>query len=41
MGLDGSVFIADSHNGRVRRIDANEVISTVAGTGQSCAPTQA
>ena len=38
MGPDGSVYIADSNNGRVRRIDPNGVISTVAGTASSVRP---
>jgi uncharacterized protein (TIGR03437 family) len=33
--LTGSVYIADLGNNRVRRIDLNGVISTVAGTGAS------
>ncbi len=30
----GNVFVADSRNGRVRRIDAAGIIETVAGTGE-------
>jgi sugar lactone lactonase YvrE len=30
---DGSVFIADFNNHRIRRVDANGIITTVAGTG--------
>ena len=32
--LDGTMLIADTHNGRIRRIDwANDVVTTVAGMG--------
>ena len=34
MGPYGSLYIADTGNSRVRRIDANGIITTVAGTGQ-------
>ena len=33
LGADGDVFIADFGNHRVRRVDRNGLISTVAGTG--------
>ncbi|MET0405407.1 MAG: RHS repeat-associated core domain-containing protein [Cystobacter sp.] len=33
VGLDGSVYIADSSNNKVRRVDSNGIISDVAGTG--------
>ena len=33
VGADGSVYIADSANHRIRRINADNVITTVAGTG--------
>lgn len=33
MGLDGRLYIADTYNNRVRRVDAAGVITTVAGTG--------
>jgi RHS repeat-associated protein len=33
VGLDGSVYIADSRNKRVRRVTPNGIITTVAGTG--------
>ena len=42
VGLNGSVFIADAALHRVRRIDPAGRITTVAGSGQSCAsPTAA
>jgi sugar lactone lactonase YvrE len=31
---DGSVYIADTGNDRIRRVDANQVIETVSGTGR-------
>ncbi len=34
IGPNGSHYIADTHNNRVRRVDTHGVISTVAGTGQ-------
>jgi uncharacterized protein YjbI with pentapeptide repeats len=37
VGLDGSLYIADSALHRVRRIDPSGNISTVAGNGQACA----
>jgi trimeric autotransporter adhesin len=33
--LDGSILIADSYNNRIRRVDTNGRISTVAGTGET------
>ncbi len=33
-GPDGSIYIADTHNGRVRRVDESGVITTVAGNGR-------
>jgi hypothetical protein len=34
VGADGACYIADTHNNRVRRVDPDGVIRTVAGTGQ-------
>ena len=31
----GSVYIADSNNGRVRKIDTGGIITTIAGTGET------
>jgi hypothetical protein len=36
VGLDGSLYIADPTLHRVRRIDPAGIITTVAGTGESC-----
>jgi uncharacterized protein YjbI with pentapeptide repeats len=41
IGLDGSLYIADSALHRVRRIDPSGNISTVAGSGQACGPVPA
>ena len=35
VGPDGSLYIGDANNHRVRRVDASGVITTVAGTGTS------
>ena len=36
---DGQILIADSSNNRIRRIGSDGIITTIAGTGQSCAST--
>ncbi len=36
-GTDGSLYIADSFGFRVRKVDPNGILTTVAGTGASCA----
>ncbi|HEX2882060.1 MAG TPA: hypothetical protein VHO25_21220, partial [Polyangiaceae bacterium] len=33
MGLDGSVYIADTNSHRIRKLDTNGMLSTVAGSG--------
>ena len=38
---DGSLYIADMNNNRVRRLAPDGALSTVVGTGQACAPTTA
>lgn len=38
LGADGSLYIQDSNNHRIRRVDANGVINTVAGTGVITGP---
>ena len=35
VGDDGSLYIADSGNDRIRRVDSNGVITTVAGNGEA------
>jgi sugar lactone lactonase YvrE len=35
VGTDGSFYISDSDNGRIRKVDANGTITTIAGTGES------
>jgi len=34
VGADGSIYIADTGNSRVRKIDPNGIITTIAGTGK-------
>ncbi|MDQ3653221.1 MAG: hypothetical protein M3458_23650, partial [Acidobacteriota bacterium] len=34
LGKDGSVLLADRANNRVRKVDANGIISTIAGDGK-------
>jgi RHS repeat-associated protein len=41
LGPDGSLYIADPGANRVRKVSPNGIISTVAGTGQPCAPSTA
>jgi RHS repeat-associated protein len=41
VGPDGSLYIADSGDLRVRLVSPDGVISTLAGTGQPCAPATA
>ncbi len=36
----GNLFIADSGNQRVRKVDINGIITTVAGVGQNCSYTE-
>ena len=38
VGPDGSVYIADSGNSRIRRLDAAGVVTTVAGNGERADP---
>ena len=40
LGLDGSVYISDRSNFRVRRVAPNGIISTFAGTGSQGVPTE-
>lgn len=40
LGLDGSLYIADRSNFRVRRVAPNGIISTFAGTGVMTAPVE-
>ena len=38
IGPDGSVYVADSGNGRIRKIAPNGIVTTVAGNGGGCNP---
>ena len=38
VGPDGSVYIADEHNHRIRRVGTDGIITTVAGNGTGCDP---
>ena len=38
LGADGSLYIQDSNNHRIRHVDVNGVINTVAGTGANNGP---
>ena len=39
VGPDGSLYIADRGNSRIRRVTPDGIITTVAGNGQQCVPT--
>lgn len=41
VGADGSLYISDTNSNRIRRVAPNGVISTIAGTGEECLPTDA
>jgi hypothetical protein len=36
LAADGSIYIADTHNNAIRRINRAGIITTVAGTGSAC-----
>ena len=38
---NGELYVSDSQNRRIRKVALNGIVTTVAGTGASCTPTQA
>lgn len=40
VGTAGNLLIADTDNNRIRSVDANGTITTIAGTGSQCLPSQ-
>lgn len=38
---NGELYVCDSQNRRIRKVDLNGIVTTVAGDGTSCVPTQA
>lgn len=41
VGNDGSLYISDTDSNRIRRVAPDGIISTIVGTGEECAPTDA